>query len=583
MIKKYRSLWLCMLVYPLAACGNKVSSEVAEQLFQAVKKGDLNLVQTLVGKSGDTKIDEIRDNENSTLLHYAARSKNLALVKYLVETMKTDVNAPNIDNSTPLLETAESGSLETYKYLISKGANSTAKDDEGYTTLLAAVYGGNLDVVEYLIKNGACIEEKTNYDCTPLHIAAEEGHFDVFKYLVGKGADSTAKHDQSSTLLHCAVGGQNLKIVANLVENKANINAKLDNGATPLHLAAGSDSFEVFKYLVENGANPNAVDNNNATVLHWAAVGKNPAMVQYLVETMKADIKAVNIHNDTPLHIAAQSGSLEIFRYLLSKGADKNTKAAFGYTALHAAIGGNNLPIVKYLVEGQKITTVALPTDDGSTPLHIAALCGHSEVVKYLLSKGADINATNNNGLTPLALAAQSSRAEAVSCLISQGAVCTQQDADSAINYVKNLLKATCNWEANLTTQQIDPVDIQMVAMPINQQGILPVFMRPKLTAFMVQTLIKNKKIDALQQLVAVFCREADSQVCGNATVDRCAQTLKILLHRAGLTGVWRTAKEEAVLAAPEFSKRLEKKENAIKLSAVLCKAANADVKFQWP
>lgn len=42
----------------------------------------------------------------------------------------------------------------------------------------------------------------------------------------------------------------------------------------------------------------------------------------------------------------------------------------------------------------------------GWTPLHLAAYFGHGDVVKFLLSRDADVNAINENGDTPLHKAA---------------------------------------------------------------------------------------------------------------------------------------------------------------------------------
>jgi len=40
--------------------------------------------------------------------------------------------------------------------------------------------------------------------------------------------------------------------------------------------------------------------------------------------------------------------------------------------------------------------------NDGFTPLHLAASFNQSEIVKILVSSGADVNAKSNNGRTPL-------------------------------------------------------------------------------------------------------------------------------------------------------------------------------------
>ena len=84
----------------------------------------------------------------------------------------------------------------------------------------------------------------------------------------------------------------------------------------------------------------------------------------------------------TPLHWASWNGRLEVVKFLVSIGCDKEARDNYGRTPLHCASSDGHHEIVKFLVS---IGCDKEALDySGRTPLHYASVYGHLEVVKYL-------------------------------------------------------------------------------------------------------------------------------------------------------------------------------------------------------
>ena len=82
-------------------------------------------------------------------------------------------------------------------------------------------------------------------------------------------------------------------------------------------------------------------------------VAKNGDL-QKLKTIVEQDIKILETKDTagrTALHFAANSGHLEIVKYLLAKGIDINLKSSANTTPLHFAAFSGHLDIVKWLVE----------------------------------------------------------------------------------------------------------------------------------------------------------------------------------------------------------------------------------------
>ena len=130
---------------------------------------------------------------------------------------------------------------EVISFLLDRGADIEAKDDNGDTPLFsAAFFNDNLEVVSVLLDRGADINAKNKYGRTPLHSAA--GNYDnpeVVALLLDRGAGVNSRDERGETPLHYATLQNDLEVVVVLLDRGADIGAKDHFGRRACDLSGG--------------------------------------------------------------------------------------------------------------------------------------------------------------------------------------------------------------------------------------------------------------------------------------------------------------------------------------------------------
>ncbi len=115
---------------------------------------------------------------------------------------------------------------------------------------------------------------------------------------------------------------------------------------------------------------------------------------------------------------AAKTDDATTIRQLLAKGFDVNTTDPQGEYGLMIALRESSLKAAQALIEAPHADLNVL-NSHGESPLMLAALAGHLDLVELLIKKGADVNKT---GWTPLHYAASKSQLPILRVLIENHA-----------------------------------------------------------------------------------------------------------------------------------------------------------------
>lgn len=228
-----------------------------------------------------------------------------------------------------------------------------------------------------------------------------------------------------------------------------------ERGRTPLMNACSVGYLQAVIQLLRGGANSNlhSHQGNNETALHFAAARGFDAVVVAMLEHGSLDVNSVTSINDTALFMAAQSGHLKVVDTLLLAGASTEAKRVDGFSPLHIAALKGHSEIIRRLAAHHEtlardaVEPLASPfaalTTTGESVMRLCIISGSNSALLTLLELGADPNAITyvRKGQTPLIEAASRDHADMIVSLLRFGAHLDYRDKsglsalDHAVEY----------------------------------------------------------------------------------------------------------------------------------------------------
>ncbi|XP_019856134.1 PREDICTED: 26S proteasome non-ATPase regulatory subunit 10-like isoform X2 [Amphimedon queenslandica] len=148
--------------------------------------------------------------------------------------------------------------------------------------------------------------------------------------------------------------------------------------------------------------------------LHLACLTNNSHQVATLLRNKAVDISATDKNGCTPLHCACHAGNKGIVELLIQERANRLT------SALHKNDAHSKIKSYFNLTDKHE-----------NTPIGIACIAGHTEIVELLLKQdGVDINHTDSQKRTPLDMACKQGHTETVKLLLEHGAKVSVTDGN---------------------------------------------------------------------------------------------------------------------------------------------------------
>lgn len=396
-------------------------SEAGKKIAAAIRSRDFKAFEMLLNSSDE--YIQATDDEGNQPIHWATMSRQPEMIDALLA-RGADINAKRPDGARPIQLTNGDYSYrgwrdvpddwkwkpnDIYLHLVGKGAYvdicmAALKGDEGRVKTL-------LDLDPSLANRPS--EYVTYYagSGTPLKNAAMAGRMAIVKLLLEKGADPNLPEEGIAPMghaMHSAVVYNHIDIVKLLLEHGAYPNVPVESSADTLTAALERGDQAMINLLCSYGAarsldllayygdiqtaaailKANPALANDASALETAAGQGNDDFVRLMLRYQPdlASQIAVGVRSRGPQDAIK---SRELTEFLFQRGMNPNFRNWLGITPLHRFAERGDLDNAGiFLDHGADID--AIDEQHCTTPLGWAARAGKTEMVHFLLGKGAN-------------------------------------------------------------------------------------------------------------------------------------------------------------------------------------------------
>ncbi|KAF8083489.1 hypothetical protein N665_0770s0011 [Sinapis alba] len=314
-----------------------------QPIFNAIIQNDIPSFLELVEERESCLEERNMEQDNSTVLHMAAKHGHGELVSKIIELKPSLIFSRNAHGNTPLHLAALLGDVNTVRTLLEFGCETCSARNNNYQTPLHLVCRSiSLEAAKLFV-------EKTNFvGLDELKYTISSGSTYVTRMVLERFPDLARQlawlvEGSLTTLLHHACDIGYLELTSILLGLDQGLEKARDtNGLLPLHLAVMRGHVVLLEEFREKAPlSFSFLTPSKESVFHLAARNKNVDAFIFMADSLSINsqklLQQVDVNGNTVLHVAvSMSCGAQLLRYIVGKKIiDINYKNKKGLAAFH--------------------------------------------------------------------------------------------------------------------------------------------------------------------------------------------------------------------------------------------------------
>jgi ankyrin repeat protein len=181
---------LAVLLLAFATLGSVSQAASYDDFFLAIENDRAAEVQTLLQRGFDPNS---RDEKGQVGLFLASRAGSLKVAQALLADPRTEVDATNEANETPLMMAAMRDQVDLAARMLARGASVNRA---GWTPLHYAASSPGSATLALLLARGADVDSRSSNGSTALMLACRYGSEASVELLIAHGADALSRNER---------------------------------------------------------------------------------------------------------------------------------------------------------------------------------------------------------------------------------------------------------------------------------------------------------------------------------------------------------------------------------------------------